>query len=248
MWQPGKFTTEQRLAAAKAIAERLKDRYKEELIAVIVEGSTAKGLDLPESDLELSVVIKGGAERWYPFLFKGISVGIGYGNPEAELEAAGEIDYYWPVTGDCYETAQVIYDPALFYPRLQERNRIAVTKADFQRFLREALADMYEYVLKLFTVSNQLGAVSAASGAAYWAAMSVALANRYKFNSTRAMFEQSFNLQDLPQGYQEGMQELFSSGYDVARLRQTVGELWESFAVWAKAHGIVLDDDCLNGI
>lgn len=77
-WSPKKFTTEDRLQTANNILEVLKERYKDSLIAVAIEGSTAKGLDAPESDLELRVLLSedSGYDRWYAFFYEGMFVGI----------------------------------------------------------------------------------------------------------------------------------------------------------------------------
>ncbi|MFD2640220.1 hypothetical protein [Piscibacillus salipiscarius] len=56
-WASQAFTTEDRLRVANQILDVLKEKYKESLIAVAIEGSTAKGLDAPESDLELRVLL-----------------------------------------------------------------------------------------------------------------------------------------------------------------------------------------------
>lgn len=58
-WQPNKFSTEERFEVAYEILNELLNKYKKNLLSVAIEGSTAKGMDCPESDLELRVVING---------------------------------------------------------------------------------------------------------------------------------------------------------------------------------------------
>lgn len=250
MWSPDKFTTAQRVAAAKEIARRLADKYGSNLIAVAIEGSTAKGLDLPESDLELAVIIQGVADRWYPFFYNGLSVGISYGNPEAELEDAARIDYTWPVTGDAYQTAQVIYDPGSFYPKLCHAASEAEEGTDFAPLIRDALADVYENVLKVFSLGSKqtMAAVMFAANAAYWAALTVALVNKHKYRSTRAMFQESTELPQLPEGYAQGIGHLLCQGQDVESLQGTLGRFWPSLRAWVDDMGIHMQDNCLEHI
>lgn len=40
------------------------NKYNDNLISVAIEGSTTKGMDRPESDLELRAVVKGRDSEW----------------------------------------------------------------------------------------------------------------------------------------------------------------------------------------
>ncbi|MCE4049120.1 nucleotidyltransferase domain-containing protein [Bacillus sp. Au-Bac7] len=69
-WQPKKFSTEERFEIANKILIELIKQYKQNLLSVALEGSTAKGLDGPESDLELRVVIKERESSLEAFFYK----------------------------------------------------------------------------------------------------------------------------------------------------------------------------------
>lgn len=244
-WIPQQFTNQQRLAIAKEICEKLKNKYGDGLRAVAVEGSTAKGLDSPRSDLELKVVATGQENRWHAFFCRGMFVGISYESPEEFAQGELNIDYHWPVVSDALHTAKVLYDPGNIYANLRAKALAKERVLDFTPLLYDALTDMYENVLKLFclTAEQSLAAPAAAAGTAYWAAMAVALANRHRYLSSRNMYGESFALPDLPSRYRRSMETLLAGGNELPQLQSAAGELWCSFVVWAKVKGICLDDD-----
>lgn len=245
MWKPAEFTSEQRMTMAREITELLMARYGERLVGVLLEGSVAKGTDRPVSDLELSVVLTDGGDRWYPFFRRGMFVGISYKSLEGATSSAGSIGPSWPVAGDALQTGIALYDPTGLYPKLLKKHLAAVTNAAYKILVKDVMADMYENVLKIFSLHPSEGYQAGifAGGAAYLAALAVGLANKHRYLSVRRMFEESFALSSLPEGYREGILGLLSAGSDVLALRQTLGQLWPALVSWAASIGATLDDD-----
>lgn len=249
-WRPATFTTEQRLAAAREILRRLQDRYGRGLLALAVEGSTAKGLDRPESDLECCAVVRSDEQhRWYAGFYRGMFVGVSIVSPEQALRDAQEVDDNWPVVGDRLWTAQVLHDPTGLYGRLREA--AAEARADFAALEREALADMYEHVYKLCTLplagdGDGFAAMTAtheAAQVAFWAADAVGLAHRHRYLSSRTMFAESAALPSLPREYGVHLEGLLGPGARASERRDHAGALWAAFLPWAGDRGVRLDDD-----
>ncbi|WP_174613726.1 kanamycin nucleotidyltransferase C-terminal domain-containing protein [Virgibacillus ihumii] len=99
---------------------------------------------------------------------------------------ANSIDYEWPVKGDTIFTSRILYDPKNIYGQLTKQARKTEESVDFNDFLREALADMYEHVYKVFilTESNTLSVADESRQIAYWAAICVALKNKVRYLSS----------------------------------------------------------------
>jgi len=248
-WRPVPFTTEERLRAAERVLDHLRARHGSNLLAVAVEGSTAKGLDRPESDLELCVVLAGGeADRWYAAFHRGLFVGVSLVSPEEAEREAESVTYTWPVDGDRLWTARVLYDPMGLYVRLRALRVGAEAAADWARLAREALADMYEHVYKVFAArpDRETQAYEAAQ-VAFWAADAVALVNRYRYLSSRTMFAESQRLRSLPEGYAAHLRGLLARPEGVGLERHAAG-LWTACRAWAAALGIHLEDDDLRGL
>jgi kanamycin nucleotidyltransferase len=250
LWQPGAYSSADRFAVANRVVDRLREKYGESLLAVALEGSTAKGLDVPYSDVELRVILSdevGVHHRWYAFTTDGMSVGISYNSFSRVFECANEVTYEWPKAGDGLVTCQVLYDPAGIFQRLRAQAEAAERTADFRSLVRDALCDMYECVLKLFSVPDDVLSLRMDAGMlAYWAAMAVGLANRYRYLSSRRMFEESFTLPDLPEHYETCIRALLALESDASRIRQYAGLLWNTSLEWAERHGIRIEDNHLT--
>jgi len=245
VWKPAEFSSAERMAMALEITELLRRRYGDSLVGVLLEGSTAKGTDRTVSDLEFTVVLDECEDRWSPFFRRGMFVGISYRSVAAATAGAEKIGPSWPVAGDTLETGVALYDPGGLFERLRRKNADAVEKADFGLLVRDALADVYENVLKLFSLRPEeaLQAGVFAGGAAFLAALAVGLANKHRYLSARLALEESFALPSLPRGYREAITELLASGNDVTALRGALSRLWPALTEWAAGMGVCLDDE-----
>lgn len=248
-WTPKKFTTEARFTVANILLDKLKENYQDTLVFVSIEGSTAKGLDAPESDLELRVLLDKEYDfhRWHAFFYNGMFVGISYNSLSRTLKETEVIDYEWSVAGDSIETAKVIYDPSNVYTQLKNQIKIAEQKANFKELAIAAITDMYEHIYKVFTMDDKsiIGVKKEVARIAYWGALTVGLANRFKYPSNKTMIEDSFHLESLPKLYQQNMSQLFL-GEGLKEIKTAVSSLWESFLEWSNEElKIDLNDDQL---
>jgi kanamycin nucleotidyltransferase len=248
-WWPPRFTREERWCAARTLLRRLRERHGENLLAVALEGSTAKGLDRPESDLELRVVLGAGEEAWLPFFLDGLFVGISRVGVDAFLRDAGAVDYTWPVVGDVLFTAEVLHDPRGLYAVARQLARAAEARADFAALQRESLADMYEHVYKVFAAGeDEVMVAHEAHQVASWAANTVGLANRHRYLSSRSIFAESERLPSLPPGYGVCLRGLLALRTEAASLQRHTAALWRGMSQWLAERGVRLPDDALDTI
>ncbi|MBN3555641.1 hypothetical protein JYA63_15290 [Fictibacillus nanhaiensis] len=247
-WKPQEFTTDDRLYVAHEIFETLLRKYEERLISVAIEGSTAKGMDRPESDLELRVVVDGRESEWYAFFYKEMFVGISFNTVEKIHSKARSMDYEWCVKGDVFFTSKILYDPTNLYETLKEIALETESQTNFNILMKDALADMYEHVYKIFTLkdSDSIVAAHESRQVAYWTTMLVGLKNRHKFLSSRSMYEEAFSFQSLPDHFETNIKEVLSLHTDVEKLKRFVGDLWSTTSDWARIHGIRLEEDYLS--
>ncbi|MFG6494717.1 hypothetical protein P8610_05120 [Fictibacillus sp. UD] len=116
-WQPNKFQTQDRYDLAIEILDELKKKYKDDLISVVIEGSTAKGTDCPESDLEMRVVVNGRDSGWYSFFYKGMFAGISFNSLDKIHSKSTNIDYEWCVKSDVLFTCKILMIQQTFMER-----------------------------------------------------------------------------------------------------------------------------------
>ncbi|MFG6494716.1 kanamycin nucleotidyltransferase C-terminal domain-containing protein [Fictibacillus sp. UD] len=140
------------------------------------------------------------------------------------------------------------HDPTDLYGTLRERAKAAEEQVDFDGLIRDASADMYEHVYKIYTLNENDGITAAheARQIAYWATMCVGLKNRYKFLSSRSMYHESFQLESLPHHFEQYINRILSLNTDVQSLKRDVGNLWVSTNHWAELNGITLKESDLS--
>jgi kanamycin nucleotidyltransferase len=246
-WQLMKFSNKQRFDAAYEILEQLKHRYGDQLLAVVVEGSTAKQLDHPYSDLELRVVLdQRDYHRWYAFFYNGMFVGISYNSIDKVEKDAEDIDYEWPVSGDGFSTAEVLYDPNYLFQGLRRKQETVLDETDFDPLVIEALMDLYEHVYKVFTLHDDetISLYQEVASIGYWAAVTVGLSNRHRYLSAKHMVTESLKLNDVPEGYADLIKHI----YEDESPKVVVKSLWEAFVQWSSEKDIILSDDTLEHI
>lgn len=246
-WQPNKFSNEERLEIANEILKELLNKYKQNLLSVAIEGSTAKGLDGPESDLELRVVIKERESSWEAFFYKGMFVGISFSSPEKMISKASNIDYEWAVKSDVLYTCKVLY-ATNFYEEIRETAKEAEEQVNFNSLIKDAITDMYEHVYKMFLFmdTDTIIAAQESRQVAYWAVMSVGLKNKHKFLSSRTMYKECFELDSLPEAFEQRIRSLLSLKTDVQTLKKNVGELWVATLNWAGSFNINIEKTDLS--
>jgi kanamycin nucleotidyltransferase len=247
-WYPNTFNSQERLAIANEILDDLLNKYKNNLISVAIEGSTAKGMDVPESDLELRAVINRRESNWEAFFYKGMFIGVSFSTLEKMKSKAMNIDYEWPIKSDSLFTCKVLYDPTKLYGKLRKTASEIEEQTDFNLLIKDAITDMYEHVYKVFALKDteSLLAAHESRQVAYWALMSVGLKNKHKFLSSRTMYNESFELESLPEGFKQNIQCILSLNTDVQNLKDNVGKLWVSTLKWAEDFNVNLEKDDLS--
>ncbi|MFS1519609.1 kanamycin nucleotidyltransferase C-terminal domain-containing protein [Bacillus sp. SCS-151] len=117
-------------------------------------------------------------------------------------------------------------------------------QANFNIFVKDAMADMFEHVYKVFTLKNTDTMIAAQEARliAYWATICVGLKNKQKYLSGRTMYNESFKLKSLPKGYEQNVCSLLSLNTDVQSLKDSASELWVSTHSWADKFGVRLEE------
>src|SRR6266436_2795070 len=130
-----KTTHGERVAIASQISDRIVARYRNDVLAVYVWGSTSKKLDRPFSDLELIVVVRDNIEipmKYY--IHRGLIIHIQYLKCSYTLDDAEQFTDNWHWVADQYRNRIVLYARHEWFRRLNE----AVAKSD-KRDSREAI-------------------------------------------------------------------------------------------------------------
>ncbi|WP_141225005.1 kanamycin nucleotidyltransferase C-terminal domain-containing protein [Paenibacillus sp. yr247] len=66
-----------------------------------------------------------------------------------------EVDYEWCAKSDAVFTFKVIHDPTNLHDELKKIATISEKNANFNALVKAAMADMYEHVYKIFSLSDE---------------------------------------------------------------------------------------------
>lgn len=113
---PQPVTRDHRLQIARQIAGRLRRHYGEQLLALGLYGSLARGTDGPYSDIEMHCVLHGsGIEFCHEWSAGPWKAEVDVYSQDVLLAWAGEVDVDWPLTHGACVQVQVLHDPADFF-------------------------------------------------------------------------------------------------------------------------------------
>src|SRR5260370_40707287 len=110
-----------RVAIASRISRGVLKKYKNDVLAVYICGSTSKDLDRPFSDLELIVVVRDTIEipmKYY--LHRGLIIHIQYLKYSYTLDDAEQFTDNWHWVADQYRNRIVLYERDGWFRRLNE--------------------------------------------------------------------------------------------------------------------------------
>lgn len=251
---PAEYTHTARMARAETIAARFQAYYDENLLAIGIYGSLARGTDGPYSDIEMHVIVKGEEiERAFEWSAGPWKAEVDVYSPDVFLNRAAKLDDLWPVTQGAFARVLPLHDPKRLFHRAA-RAVLDHTMADYNNLIREVLiGDLYEVIGKARNAlaNSQTANLSAeAVLAARYAACVIGLANRHLYSTGPMIFPESLELPGRPGGY-DALAGLVMRGElsDPEAVVTAMNVLWDGQEAWAAEHGVRLHrelDELLN--
>src|SRR6186713_1964781 len=115
------MTHEERVGLAYEIAQRILDKYGDQIQAIAVYGSTAKNEDAAHSDLEMWVATSEEFPKVGDVLtvYKGITIEISYAPVSKLLNVATQVDASWPISAESLRSYALMFDRGNFSNRIQ---------------------------------------------------------------------------------------------------------------------------------
>ncbi len=206
-----KVTHEDRLSIAHQISDRIVARYRNDVVAVYVCGSTSKKLDRPFSDLELIVVVRDRAEipmKYY--LHRGLIIHIQYLKSSYALDDAEQFTDNWHWVADQYRNRIVLYERDGWFRRLNA----AVAKSD-KRDSREAIRKSFMMMTESMAVlrndvltNDSVGVLMRGRVLAEDAARILLLMNRRYVTTTSWFWKIAFDLPDKPKDFKKLVEKM----------------------------------------
>jgi kanamycin nucleotidyltransferase len=245
---PQPMNHEDRLALAKEIAGRFHAHFGEDVRAIGVYGSLARGLDAAYSDIEMYCILKGqGIEKRHEWSAGPWKAEVDVQSGDVLLKWAAELDEMWSLThGSCIHVLP-LYDPENFFDTLKEKV-FDHTDDEFNALLRDMIiGELYEFLGKIrnaLTSGNTSSLALQAGNLAKFGAFMIGLANRSLYTSSSTLFPESLALPDRPHAY-DALCDMVMRGelHDFPRVLQAADQFWEGVERWAVDRGLKIHDD-----
>jgi len=145
MHHPVKKTHEERLQLAREVVVKLKERYKDDLLAVAVFGSVARGEDEDFSDVDMIAVVQGeGIADDCNAIMDGLKYAIDVFSRDIVLGKMTSVHMRWPWLAGKFVTAVPLYDEQGVFASYKETFRNLV-REDFTPYVRQVfIEEIYE--------------------------------------------------------------------------------------------------------
>jgi kanamycin nucleotidyltransferase len=238
---PDGMTHDQRVALANEIAERILAEYGEQIVAIAVYGSTAKGEDGPYSDLDIWVATTSEFPKDDVHLvYRDVTVDLSYVPAERLLQDARRVGPYWPVQAGSLRSYLLLFDRAGLAARLQEAAGDPPDEA-FREALVGRMSRMHECAGKLRNAwqrHEREGVLHEARWVAYNAVMALGIINRRYYPGSHDYFELSKELPIKPRDYDRLLD--VAGGFvtcEPAQCYRAALELWEALQHMALKQG-----------
>ena len=135
---------EERVDVGKKICSKVLEKFGDQILAVLIIGSTSKSLDRPFSDLEMDVIVKDTLEvptKYY--LYNGLLIQIDYKQETPFLKEVRKITREWPLWADECRNRIVLFERDHWTQNLADAVKES-DGSDFSEALRFAALGMTE--------------------------------------------------------------------------------------------------------
>ncbi len=240
-WGPQALSRPQRMTIAHEIAERVKERFHSEVLAIGLYGSLAREEDGPYSDIELFGVLRTDHyQQVYEWCTAAWKAEVDLYGKQTLLERAARVEGSWPLTHSALQTVLPLYDPEQFFAELRRITQAAPPPLFRDAIERQLVDNVFEVIGKIrntqvFGTSSALPALVVKLAQAV--AMVVGLANRQCYTTGTQVLPEAMALPDLPDGFRElGQMILVGDLRDGQQLVAACERLWQGLNIWAERH------------
>jgi kanamycin nucleotidyltransferase len=240
---PQPLDRNQRLEVAREITARIQHHYGDNVLAVGIYGSLARGTDGPYSDIEMHCVLRGnGVDECYEWSAGAWKAEVDVYSEDVALQWASEVDGDWSLTHGAWIEVLVMCDPTGFFCRLRD---VALSQPDhvFQQVIRDVIVgELYERIGKVRNAQaagHDACLPYLAVELVKFGACLLGLANRHLYTTSTRMFEESLALDGRPGGYDVLCRMVMAGELaDPARIADACDAFWSGIERWAEERNI----------
>jgi kanamycin nucleotidyltransferase len=245
---PKSMDRSRRLELARHIVDQIQDHYRDDVLAIGVYGSLARGTDGPYSDIEMHCVVRGqGVDVCHEWSAGPWKAEVDVYSEDVVLEWASELDVDWSVTHGACVHVWVLHDPTGFFSRLRDAALLHPDQA-FEEVIRDVIVgEIYERIGKARNAraeKNDACMPYLAVELAKCGACLIGLDHRHLYAASSRMFQESLELSGRPEGYDTLCRMVMAGDLaDPARIADAADAFWSGVERWARERGIQIEHE-----
>ncbi|MGO4949245.1 ANT(4')-I family aminoglycoside nucleotidyltransferase [Paenibacillus sp. DRB1-1] len=244
---PVNISRSERLQTCHEIAARLHEVYRDNILAIGIYGSVAKGTDGPFSDIEMFCVLSepnGPVEFSHEWSAGPWKAEVNVCSSDILLKIASTVEGDWPLTHGPFFSPLRLYDPKNFFSILKEAAE-SPTKEDFRHAINEVLVgEMYEFIGKLRNVrvnGPHTYLPYLVMQFAQYGAMLVGLHNQKLFSTGSMVLPEALELPSRPEGFDDVVKLVMSGDLaEPAKIISACEDFWSGLVSWAVEHDYLI--------
>ncbi len=243
------MTHEERLQIAREVAQKILEKHSDNITAIAIYGSTAKGEDGPHSDLDMWVATREPMDDGRFFVYRGMPFSINWDTEEGRIRSAGRVNSFWPMEADEFRSYIVLFERGDFFERLREAT-LELKEEDFTQSVQVRMARTFESsnkVRQAWGRGDRYTLLAEARVLTWSVAMTLGVLNRRYYRSGRSFYQASKEMPLQPKDYPWLLD--VAGGFTTVEPEQVYRagmELWDNLVQLVAEQGIEWDFDELE--
>ncbi|MDB9526319.1 kanamycin nucleotidyltransferase C-terminal domain-containing protein [Oscillatoria sp. CS-180] len=239
-----------RAQLAKQLVQRILAVRGEQVLAIGLYGSLARGTDQLYSDIEMKCVLSTQGEDYsQEWVEKGSKIEVNFESEDVILSEAATVDEDWAITHGAYFDLKPLYGDDEFFVRLKDTLR-SPSQEDFTAAIQEIIVgNIFEAICKLRNAlleSNTDYLPTLACEIAQQSALAIGLAHKKCYSTRSVILSESLEFKNRPDGHEQLCQIVMQSNFsDFDAIAETLETLWIGLVQWAEKNYFNLAKRCV---
>ena len=239
-----------RFNLAEQIVQRILTVRGEQVLAIGLYGSLARGTDQLYSDIEMKCVLNTNAEDYsQEWVECGCKVEVNFESEDVILSEAATVDEGWAITHGAYFDLKPLYGNNDFFIKLKDALR-SPSQELFAAAVREIIVgNIYEEICKLRNsrLEGNIGYLPVlACEIAQQGALAIGLAHKKCYSTRALVLQESLEFENRPDSYEKLCQIVMEGNLnDFDAVTTTLEMFWVGLVKWAEENDFNLEKRCI---
>lgn len=240
-----------RVQLAEQLVPRILAVRGEQVLAIGLYGSLARGTDQLYSDIEMKCVLSTQGENYsQEWVEKRGKIEVNFESEDVILSEAATVDEDWAITHGAYFDLKPLYGSDEFFVRLKDAVQLP-SQEDFTAAIREIIVgNIFEAICKLRNAhleSNTDYLPTLACEIAQQSAFAIGLAHKKCYSTRAFVLQESLAFENRPDGHEKLCQIVMTGNLkDFDEITQTLETLWSGLVQWAEENHFHLAKRCIT--